>query len=125
VGVPGQVYMHDEWVKHRSSERFIKNLRSITKSGVGQSLGLELNFVTATAVFCVLANMALMGYQDFGGVMHASPLQDLAIVRDIHNLALPALPFTIGMPALSLLLVFRTNTACEHSLPDPSARFKL
>jgi len=31
--------------------------------------------------------------------------------RDVYELALPALPFTIMMPALSLLLVFRTNTA--------------
>jgi len=74
------VYMHDEWTKHRSSERFIINLRTISKSGVAQALSPELSFITATAVFCVLANALLTGYQDFDGVMHASPLESIALV---------------------------------------------
>jgi hypothetical protein len=105
------VYMHDEWVKHRSSERFIKNLRTIGDSGVAQGLGKELTVATSVAIFCVLANVALQGYQDFGGVMHPSALQDVAFFRNIKALSLPTMPFTICMPALSLLLVFRTNTA--------------
>jgi predicted membrane chloride channel (bestrophin family) len=105
------VYMHDEWVKHRSSERFIKNLRTIGDSGVAQGLGKELTGATSVALFCVLANMGLAGYQDFDGVFHPSALQDIALFRNLKQLALPTMPFTIAMPALSLLLVFRTNTA--------------
>ena len=26
--------MHDEWVDHRSSERYFKNIKAITESGV-------------------------------------------------------------------------------------------
>jgi predicted membrane chloride channel (bestrophin family) len=105
------VYMHDEWVKHRSSTRFIRNLQTLSESGVGRALGTELGFITATAVFCVGINMVVHGYQDFSGIAHPSPLADLAFIRDIKQLSLPAFVFSIGMPALSLLLVFRTNTA--------------
>jgi len=105
------VYMHDEWVKHRSSERFIKNLRTIGKSGVSSALGMELSFITATAVFCVVANMMFHGYQDFTGAMHPAPLASVPVLNTIKQLSLPAFTFSIGMPALSLLLVFRTNTA--------------
>jgi hypothetical protein len=105
------VYMHDEWVKHRSSERFLKNLRTINQSGVSSALGMELGFITATAVFCVLANMMFHGYQDFSGALQPSPLAGVPVLNTIKSLSLPAFTFSIGMPALSLLLVFRTNTA--------------
>lgn len=105
------VYMHDEWVKHRSSGRFIRNMRTLSESGVGRALGAELAFITATALFCVGINMVIHGYQDFSGVTHPSPLADFAFIRDIKQLSLPSFVFSIGMPALSLLLVFRTNTA--------------
>jgi hypothetical protein len=105
------VYMHDEWVKHRSASRFIRNMRTLSESGVGKALGTELAFITATAIFCVGINMVINGYQDFSGVAHPSLLADFAVIRDIKQLSLPAFVFSIGMPALSLLLVFRTNTA--------------
>merc|ERR1719160_1889758 len=54
--------------------------------------------------------MLIYQYQDFGGVMHPGPLNAL-VGSSIKSLSLPALPFSIAMPALSLLLVFRTNTA--------------
>jgi predicted membrane chloride channel (bestrophin family) len=147
--------MHDEWVKHRSSERFIKNLRTSFKSGVSMALRMvrgsaavwhhraalrerlafplfrayvcfhvlalmvclllpiaqELMFVIFTSIFCVIVNMLLTGYHDFSGTLHKSPFQAVALVRLIKKVALPAFPFTIAMPALSLLLVFRVNTA--------------
>ena len=104
------VYMHDEWVKHRSSERFIKNLATIADSGVASGLGKELLTVTSVAVFAVAINMFVHGYQDFSGMVHPSML-DESLARNLKQIALPTLPFTIAMPALSLLLVFRTNTA--------------
>merc|ERR1719504_280011 len=51
--------------------------------------------------------MLIAGYDDFSYVHHAGPLA----ISGIADLSLPSLPFTIAMPALSLLLVFRTNTA--------------
>ncbi len=32
------VYTHDDWVKHRSPDRFFRNLSSITSSGIYKSL---------------------------------------------------------------------------------------
>ena len=77
-------------------------------SSITQGLSKELIFVTLDAVFVVVANMLLLSYQDLGGISHPGPLHFLD--NDINALMLPALPFTILMPALSLLLVFRTNT---------------
>ena len=97
------VFMHDDWVRHRSSNRFVRNMRTLGSSGINQALSKELTFVTLDAVFVVLINALFAGYQDFSGVVHPGPLHMPALM-------LPALPFTILMPALSLLLVFRTNT---------------
>jgi len=97
------VYMHDDWVWHRSSDRFVRNMLTIGSSGINQALSKELTFVTLDATAVVLINALFAGYQDFNGVIHPGPLM-------LPALMLPALPFTILMPALSLLLVFRTNT---------------
>ena len=101
------VYMHDEWVKHRSSERIFDNMLSITKSGVSQNLGVELTFETFTAIFAVLVNCLFVSYQDALGAVHSGPLADL---WGLGPWSLPMMPFSVAMPALSLLLVFRTNT---------------
>jgi len=103
------VYMHDEWVKHRSSQRFLRNLRTIGQSGISKSLNSELGVVTGTGVFCVLMNMLLGEYQDLSGVLQPGPLATIG--KGLGPLSLPGMPFTVCMPALSLLLVFRTNTA--------------
>ena len=108
------IFMHDDWVRHRSSGRILRNIRSISDSGIIQALSKELIAVTVAAVFVVVANMLLISYEDFGGVTHAGPLNELLAAGGIQvaePLTLPALPFSIVMPALSLLLVFRTNTA--------------
>jgi len=102
------IFMHDEWVYHRSSERFLRNMLSIGSSGINQALSKELAFVTSAAFFVVLMNMLIANYQDLGGVTHPGVLQGFL---NIKSVSLPAFPFSIGLPALSLLLVFRTNTA--------------
>merc|ERR1719428_1219747 len=101
------VYFHDNWIKHRSNDRYIRNFKTLFDSGVVRSLSSEILLVTGIAVAVVTINMLIAGYDDFSNVHHAAPLP-LPIIKD---LSLPALPFTIAMPALSLLLVFRTNTA--------------
>eukprot|EP00908_Phaeocystis_cordata_P025871 Transcript_8349.p1 GENE.Transcript_8349~~Transcript_8349.p1 ORF type:complete len:488 (-),score=199.32 Transcript_8349:1456-2919(-) len=101
------VFMHDDWVRHRSSQRFLRNIQTIGSSGINQALSKELAFVTGAATFIVVMNMLLVSYQDLGGVSHVGPMSGFL---NIKSLSLPALPFSIAMPALSLLLVFRTNT---------------
>ena len=101
------VYMHDEWIKHRSSQRFFSNMKTIFQSGVGVALRDELTVITGTAVFAVLINCLLVSYQDLSGVVHPGPL---AQYWTEGPWSLPSQPFGIAMPALSLLLVFRTNT---------------
>ncbi len=46
-------------------------------------------------------------------MVHPGPLNFLD--ANLKTMSLPALPFTIAMPALSLLLVFRTNTVRSRS----------
>lgn len=104
------VFDHDAWVKHRSNDRFAKGLRGIGESGVFRSLSFELGVVTTAATFVVLLNCLLAGYDDLSGVHHTIDWIDQMSLPQ-HKLTLPAMPFTISMPALSLLLVFRTNTA--------------
>jgi len=101
------VFMHNDWVRHRSSDRFARNMKSITSSGINSALRKELTFVTLGAMSVVVLNMLFYSYQDLSGVLHPGPLMfDTGAIK----FSLPALPFTILMPALSLLLVFRTNT---------------
>ena len=102
------IFMHDDWVRHRSSDRFFRNMLSIGSSGINQALKKELTFVTAVAVFIVVFNMLFVSYQDLSGISHVGPLNWLD--ANVKAITLPALPFTVMMPALSLLLVFRTNT---------------
>lgn len=102
------VYMHNEWVRHRSSDRFYTNLATISRSGVGIALRNELILVSGVALFVILANCLFVSYHDFAGIEQPGPLSAYWFEGPW---SLPSLPFTIAMPALSLLLVFRTNTA--------------
>lgn len=79
------VFMHDDWVRHRSSERFLRNMRTLPSSGINQALSKELTFVTLIALSIVGLNALGSGYQDFSGVMHEGPLHFAPLV-------LPALP---------------------------------
>jgi len=104
------VYTHDDWVKHRSPDRFFRNLSSITSSGIYKSLFKEVVATTAVASFVVSWNMIFGDYQDFNFVTHAGPLKDSII----PVLCLPLAPFTLASPSLGLLLVFRTNTSYQR-----------
>lgn len=92
------VFTHDDWVKHRSPDRFIRNLSSIWASGVYKNLANEVIATTSVATFVVLYNMMVGGYTDFGGVPHEAPIQGLLQV------GLPLAPFTLSSPSLGLLL---------------------
>jgi len=101
------IFMHDDWVRHRSSDRFARNMRSITKSGINSALRKELTFVSLCAFSVVMLNVLFNSYQDLSGIAHPGLLLNDA--AGAIKFSLPALPFTILMPALSLLLVFRSN----------------
>jgi predicted membrane chloride channel (bestrophin family) len=99
------VYTHKEWVKHRSSDRFFRNISSMVNSGVYKSLGREVFATTAVTAFIIFWNALTGGYTDFSGVQHE------AIITSLPQLTLPLTPFTLLSPSLGLLLVFRTNSS--------------
>ena len=101
------VYSHEDWVKHRSPNRFYRNISSITQSGVYKNLAKEVVATTSVATFVCLWNCIFGDYQDFNSVSHAGLLKDSII----PVLALPLAPFTLASPSLGLLLTFRANTA--------------
>merc|ERR1719262_1053132 len=101
------VYFHENWIKHRSNDRYLRNFRTLFDSGVVRSLSSEILLVTAISILVVTLNMLISGYDDFS-MVHHDALFPISFMKDF---SLPALPFQIAMPALSLLLVFRTNTA--------------
>lgn len=94
------VYTHDEWVKHRSPNRFVRNLGSFTSSGIYKNVGREVLATTSVATFIVLWNMVFGDYQDLAGVSHPGLLKD----SFIPVLSLPLAPFTLASPSLGLLL---------------------
>lgn len=92
------VYTHAEWVKHRSSDRFVRNLSSIFNSGVYKSLAKEVLATSVVASFVVGWNALSGGYTDLSGVQHE------AIITALPMLTLPLTPFTLLSPSLGLLL---------------------
>ena len=92
------VYSHNEWVKHRSSDRFIRNLLSVFNSGVYKSLYKEVLATTGVATFLIVWNALTGGYTDLSGVQHD------AIIDFLPTLSLPLTPFTLLSPSLGLLL---------------------
>lgn len=101
------VFGHDDWLKHRRSDRFLYNLSTIVSSGIWRQLGQEVLSVTIIATFvCAWNDLLVTGYTDLEGVSQAALLATAAPL-----LKLPALPFTLSSPSLGLLLVFRTNAS--------------
>ena len=100
------VYTHNEWVKHRSSDRFIRNLSSVFDSGVYKSLAKEVLATTGVASFLLLWNALTGGYTDLSGVQHE------AIIDFLPTLTLPLTPFTLLSPSLGLLLGKLVHLLC-------------
>jgi hypothetical protein len=100
------VFTHDDWVGHRSSNRFLKNLGNFWNSGVYKNIGREVGFATGIATILVVVNALLGGYTDLEGVAHA------AVISGIGKLALPMGPFNLASPSLGLLLGTYPFVAC-------------
>lgn len=93
------VYSHKDWVRHRSNNRLVENVRGMFISGVIRQLQREIALIASVATFCVVWNDLLV------------PSNDM-----LPHLCLPMLPFTLSSPALGLLLVFRTNASYQRWL---------
>ena len=97
-------YTHDDWLKHRSPDRFLSNLAEFSTSGIYRGILKEVGTVAAIASFVVLWNVFLgEGWTDSAGIHHDT--------FGLPLLKLPLTPFTLASPSLGLLLVFRTNSA--------------
>jgi len=94
------VFAYDDWVRHRSSERFSGRLGKLTKSGIVRALFDEIILTSSVATFiCVFNALLVAGFDDFAGVHH-----DPLISIGLPVLSLPSQFFTLSSPALSLLL---------------------
>ena len=94
------VYTHDQWVKHRSSDRFINNLRTLPNSGIYKQVGKEVFLTTSIAISVCVWNALVGGYEDFGGVMHDPVIAESWAVK----VGMPMTPFTVLNSSLGLLL---------------------
>ena len=92
------VFSHDDWVKFRSPDRFIRNLQSMVSSGVYKNLGREVGATVAVATFVCVWNALTGGYQDLTGTSHE------ALLPALSTLTLPLTPFTLSTSSLGLLL---------------------
>ena len=106
------VYTHEDWVRHRSSDRFARNLSNFAVSGIYRTLFKEVMAVTTIGTFIIIWNMAFGEYQDFLSVVHPGFLHEA--YPTIPILSVPLAVFTISSPSLGLLLVFRTNTSYKR-----------
>ena len=94
------VYSHDDWVSHRSPDRFFKYIAAIPTSGIYKNLGREILSIVSIAMVVLVYNGFVTGYQDISGAGHppiwSSPF--------LPPLTLPLQPFTLSSSSLGLLL---------------------
>uniref|UniRef100_A0A7S0WQL1 Uncharacterized protein n=1 Tax=Pyramimonas obovata TaxID=1411642 RepID=A0A7S0WQL1_9CHLO len=89
------VYGQPEWRKHRSGARYARNLQTFFVSGVLKGL------LPATAL-CTLFAAGICGVNAYQAEMGEAAL------------TVPMTPFSLSTSALSLLLVFRTNSSYDR-----------
>jgi len=94
------VYTHEQWVKHRSSDRFVNNLRTMFRSGIYKQVGREVFLTVSIAVSVCVWNALVGGYEDFGGAMHDPVIQESWAIK----VGMPMDVFNILSPSLGLLL---------------------
>jgi hypothetical protein len=102
------VYSHDDWVKHRSPDRFARNILTTTSSGIYKNVGREVWAAAIMATFLFLWNMATGGYTDFEGIQHEAVIQN----QFLPPLRFPLAAFTMSSPFLGLLLGKRSSVLC-------------
>jgi len=104
------VYTHEQWVKHRSTDRFSNNLSTFLSSGIYKQVGKEVAATVAVAAFVCVWNALVGGYEDFGGAMHGAVIDEGWAIKA----GIPMEAFTLLSPSLGLLLAFRTNQSYKR-----------
>ena len=102
-----KVFTHKDWIKHRSSNRTVKNLTTLLKSGIVRQTLTEC-LITIFITICVYCYnlFFIYGFEDLS-MVHHNPL----VSTSLPPAVLPSVPFNFASPALGLLLVFKTNTS--------------
>lgn len=90
------VFEHEDWTRHRSSDRHSRHMLSVLSSRVIRSLGPPVLRLTFIASVVAAVNEAV--------------LADLLPLW-VPLLHVSSIPFQLTAPALALLLVFRTNAS--------------
>lgn len=103
-------YSHDDWLRHRASDRFFRNLFKFDKSPIVKNLLDEAAILAAICVGIILWNELLIeGWTDFNEVHYDAPFANLLPSALTFKLALPTEPFFLCGGPLGLLLVFRND----------------
>jgi hypothetical protein len=87
-------------VKHRSPDRFLRNLATIPASGIYKNMFREILATTTVATLIFFWNMLTSGYDDFNQVHHEAIIQSYYL----PPIKLPLAPFTLASSSLGLLL---------------------
>ena len=108
------IYTHDDWIKHRSPDRFFRSLRAIVDSGVYyKNFSKEVGVTTIIATMVVIWNALTNGYDNLAGEHMPG------ILHHLPMMALPLPPFTLSIPSLGLLLgkypLLCILVACLHA----------
>jgi hypothetical protein len=115
------VFNYDDWVRHRSSKRFIGRFKSLTESGVSwAALADQVLWLAAVATFvCAFNALLVVGYDDLHNVHH-DPLF-IHLLGQLPLLSLPYMFFMLTSPALSLLLgKSRCQNCLSFETPHPN-----
>ena len=103
-------YSHDDWLRHRGSDRFFRNLFKFNKSPIVKNLLDEAAILAAICTGIILWNELLIdGWTDLNEVHHDAPLANMLPSALTIKLALPTEPFFLCGGPLGLLLVFRND----------------
>ncbi len=94
-------YNNESWLRHRSSDRLIRNFTTMVSSGIFRQLLRDIGVVAIVSMGIILWNCALVaGFDDLSG-HHHGPLVNSPC---LPILELPRDPFVLSSPALGLLL---------------------
>jgi putative membrane protein len=99
------VYTHDDWVIHRSPDRFYKNIITTTSSGIYKNVARETLAIVGVSVLVILWNMATGGYTDLNGIQQDAFIQNTFL----PTISVPLTPFTMSSPFLGYLLGKSSN----------------
>jgi hypothetical protein len=103
------VYTHDDWKKHRQSDRFLIYLGSMFRSGVFENSKNEVLLTTAFAAIICVYNGLAGGYTGLDGVAYPATIPGQVI-------GLPINAFTVTGSSLSLLLS-KFDGSCTVCVP--------